>query len=58
MADSSITDWISAIAAASGVPLIIVGFIKVFKKNKSLEKRLSLLESLSISQENISKQMS
>jgi len=50
MTQPSITDWISAISSGLGIPLIIWGIIKIFKKDKSQERKINSLENLAISQ--------
>lgn len=57
MAQPTITDWISSIASLLGIPIIIWGIIKLFIKDKSQERKLNSLESLAISQDEITKKM-
>jgi len=52
-----ITDWINSIAALLGVPLIIWGIIKLFIKDNSQERKIGSLESLAISQNNVTLKM-
>jgi len=58
LSEPSITDWISSLAAFAGVPLIIWGFIKIFRKDKNQERKLNALEKLAISQDELIGQMS
>lgn len=46
----NITDWISAIAAAIGIPLALVGFIKLIRRDKDRQKEINSLVELSKSQ--------
>lgn len=39
----SITDWISSIAAIIGIPLVLVSFLKLIKKDKQKQKQLDAL---------------
>ena len=50
MSEPLITDWINSIAALIGVPLIMWGIIKLFIKDKAQERKLSSMEKLAISQ--------
>jgi hypothetical protein len=48
-------DWINALSSALGIPIIIWGIIKIFKKDKDQERKLNSLEDLAISQDEIIK---
>jgi hypothetical protein len=58
----TITDWISAIASiigtVAGLPLIIVGIFRLFKKDKQQERKLNSLENLATSQNEVIEKMS
>jgi|GEM_PF-3379225 len=47
---ADITDWIRAVAAALGIPVAIWGIIKLFKKDRAQERKVSSLEELARSQ--------
>ena len=51
------TDWINSIANLIGVPLVVWGIIKLFIKDKNQERKLSSLEKLAISQDEMIKKM-
>lgn len=57
MNEPTITDWISSIGVLIGVPTAIWGIIKLFIKNKSLERQLGALEKMAEAQNLISQQM-
>lgn len=54
---SSITDWISAIAAAIGIPFVLWGFIKLVIKDKDKQKQLDALEKIAQNQININSKL-
>lgn len=49
----SITDWISATGTFLGVPAAIFGIFRLFKKDIELERKLTALESISASQNDL-----
>lgn len=53
----SITDWISAIAAAIGIPLALLGFIKLIQKDKDKQAQLDSLKEIAEYQKNINSQL-
>jgi hypothetical protein len=57
MTEPLITDWISSIAALLGIPIVIWGIIKLFIKDKNQERKLSSLEKLAVSQDEMIKKM-
>jgi len=57
MTHPSIPDWISAISSFLGIPLIIWGIIKIFKKDKAQERKLTALENLAVSQNEVINKM-
>ncbi len=42
-----ITDWISSIAAAIGIPLVLISFIKLVKKDKDREAQIKAIVTIS-----------
>ncbi|MBP7555987.1 MAG: hypothetical protein KA821_06970 [Chitinophagaceae bacterium] len=54
---SSLTDWISAIAAAIGIPLAFLGFIKLIQKDKDKQAQLNSLKEIAEYQKNINSQL-
>jgi len=57
MNEPLVTDWINSIAALIGVPLVIWGIIRLFIKDKDQERKLSSLEKLAVSQDEMIKKM-
>ncbi|MCL4483631.1 MAG: hypothetical protein M1445_13650 [Bacteroidetes bacterium] len=57
MTEPLVTDWINSIAALIGVPFVIWGIIKLFIKDKNQERKLSSLEKLAVSQDEMIKKM-
>jgi hypothetical protein len=57
MTQPIITDWIIAISSVLGIPLIIWGIIKIFKKDKNQERKINSLENLAVSQTDITNKM-
>lgn len=57
MTEPLITDWINSIAALIGIPIVVWGIIKLFIKDKNQERKLSLLEKLAVSQDEMIKKM-
>lgn len=53
MAEPSITDWISSIGTLIGIPTAAWGIIKLFRKNKEQERKISSLESLATAQNKV-----
>jgi uncharacterized coiled-coil protein SlyX len=49
----NITDWMSAISATVGIPLVIITLYKLLAKDKEKEKRLKAIESIAISQNEV-----
>jgi hypothetical protein len=50
-------DWITAFASLLGIPIVLVGIIKLFLKDKAQERKLSSLEKLAFSQDEMIKKM-
>lgn len=57
MSEPLVTDWINSIAALIGVPLVVWGIIRLFIKDKDQERKLSSLEKLAVSQDEMIKKM-
>ena len=57
MAEPLITDWINSIASLVGVPIVLGGIYKLFIKDKNQERKLSSLEKLAVSQDDMIKKM-
>jgi uncharacterized coiled-coil protein SlyX len=57
MTEPLITDWINSIAALIGIPIVVWGIIKLFIKDKNQERKLSSLEKLAVSQDEMIKKM-
>jgi hypothetical protein len=57
MSEPLITDWINSIAALLGIPIVVWGLIKLFLKDKNQERKLSSLEKLAVSQDEVIKKM-
>jgi hypothetical protein len=53
MTSPSITDWISAVTSILGIPIIIWGIIKIFKKDKAQVRKLNALEDLAHTQNEV-----
>lgn len=58
MNEPLITDWINSFAALLGVPLVVWGIIQLFLKNKSQDRKLTSLENLAKSQNDVVLKMS
>ncbi|RZJ42427.1 MAG: hypothetical protein EOO19_13620 [Chryseobacterium sp.] len=57
MEQPTITDWISAVGTLLGIPAILFGVFKLFRKDKDLERQINSLESLANSQNEVVKKM-
>lgn len=58
MNEPLITDWINSFAALLGVPLVVWGIVQLFLKNKSQDRKLTSLENLAKSQNDVVLKMS